>query len=107
MLKFMLKQFALEDEDAELRAQEEEDDDDDDDDEDGDDASVDHEYDFTNNRGQIANYLDMNVGTLAGLMKNAKHEYDDVKKEMNDGDALSGAKAVGDELKARKHTVRS
>ena len=108
LLKHMMKQFALEKEEAELRAQEEEDGDDDgDDDDDDDDASVDHEYDFTNNRGQIANYLDMNVGTLAGLLKNAKLEYDDVKKEMKSGDALSGVKAVGDELKARKHTVRS
>ena len=108
LLKYMLKQFALEKEEAELREQEEEDGDDDgDDDDDDDDASADHEYDFTNNRGQQANYLDMNVGTLAGLMKNAKLEYDDVKKEMKGGDALSGVKAVGDELKARKHTVRS
>ena len=104
LLKYMLKQFALEKEEAELREEEEDDDNDDDDD---DAASVDHEYDFTNNRGQTANYLDMNVGTLSGLMKNAKLDFDEVKKEMKDGDALSGVKAVGDELKARKHTVRS
>ena len=104
LLKHMMKQFALEKEEAELREEEEDDDDDDDDD---DAASVDHEYDFTNNRGQTANYLDMNVGTLSGLMKNAKLDFDEVKKEMKDGDALSGVKAVGDELKARKHTVRS
>ena len=107
LLKHIIKMKWLEEDDEKLRAEEDKEDSEESDEEDDDDASVDHEFDFTNNRGQIANYLQMNNGTLAGMYKNTKLEWDEVKQKMKDDNPLAGVVSMKEELDARQHTVRT
>jgi hypothetical protein len=105
LLKHIIKAKELEEDELRLRAEKDKEDNEESDEEEDDDASVDHEFDFTNNRDQIANYLQMNNGTLAGLYKNAKLEWDVVKQKMKDDDPLAGVVSMRKELDARPHTV--
>ena len=67
------------------------------------------DFDFMNARGNQSNYLDMNTGTLSGLIVNAKQEEKDEQKDIDDSEPWEHLKNVREDLTDGKieDTVRS